>query len=97
MRVPARPEMEESASRKLRRAAQNLGSGDPEETEPERIRRAIRSCTEESLESVGGLSQALHTVRNINARCATEAVVKPLRVTTRAKTPTRIVYSEAGS
>ncbi len=94
--VSSRPEMEEAAARELARAARKLGSGDPEEAELERIRTAIRACTKESLESVGGLSQALETVRKINARRATERSVEPMRVTTRAWTSTRIARPEGG-
>lgn len=94
--VSARPEMEEPAVKELERAARNLGSRNPEEAELERIRNAIRACTEESLESVGGLSQALDTVRKINARRPAEGVARPVQVTTRAWTSTRIAHSESG-
>ena len=96
LHVSARPEIEESAARELERAAGKLGSGDPEEAEMERIRNAIRACTEESLESVGGLSQALETVRKINARRAREDAATPVQVTTRTWTSTRIADQESG-
>ena len=95
--VSARPEMEESAGKELERAARKLGSGDPERAELERIRSAIRACTEESLESVGGLPQALKTVRRIHARQASDSAAKPVTVTTRAWTSSRIAHSESGS
>ena len=96
LHVSARPEVEESAARELERAARQLGSGDPEEAEMERIRNAIRACTEESLESVGGLSQALETARKINARRARGDGATPVQVTTRTWTSTRIADQESG-
>ena len=94
--VSARPEMEESAARELERAARKLGSGDPDGAELERIRSAIRACTQESLESVGGLSQALETVRRINARQARDGAAKPVTVTALAWTSSRIAHPEGG-
>ena len=70
--VSERPEMEESVARELETTARRLGSGSSEDAEPERIRSEIRAGTEESLESVGGLSQALETILKINARRATD-------------------------
>lgn len=95
--VSSRLEAEESAAKELERAARKLGSGDPDVAELERVRSAIRACTEESLEAVGGLSDALKTVRKINERRATEAAAKPIQVTTRAWTSTRIAQPEHGS
>ena len=92
-----RAETEESAAKELERAARKLGSGNPEDAELERVRNAIRACTEESLESVGGLSQALMTVRKMNARRATDGAAKPIQVTTQAWTSTRIAHPEGAS
>ena len=95
--VSARAELEESAGKDLERAARRLGSGDSEDAELERIRRAIRACSEESLESVGGLPKALETVRKIQARRATDAAAAPVDVTTRAWTSLRIAHPEGDS
>ena len=96
--ISQRPEMAEAAARQLETAARQLGAGDAEEeAELERIRNAIRARTEESLASVGGLSQALERARKIFARRAGEDAAAPVQVQTEAWTSTRIAEPESGA
>ena len=67
--------------------------GAPTPTGP--FSQAIRVGTKESLEPVGGLSQALETARKIQARREKEGSAKPMRVTAQAWTSTRIASSES--
>ena len=62
----------------------------------DRIRRAVRAGTKESLEPVGGLSRALETVREIYARRGQAGTSMPSPVTTRAWTSLRIGQPELG-
>ena len=89
--------MAEAAARQPETAARKLGAGDAEEATLERIRNAIRACTEESLESVGGLSQGLESARKIFAQRDREAAGAPVRVSTHAWASTRIVEPERGA
>ncbi len=93
--VSSQPELEEPALKDLQSAARKLGSGTADEARLERIRQAIRVGTKESLEPVGGLSQALETSRKIQARREKEGSAKPMRVTAQAWTSTRIAGSES--
>lgn len=93
--ISCQPALEESALRDLETAARKLGTGTADEATLERIRQAIRAGTKESLEAVGGLPQALQTVRKIQARREKEASAKPMRVTAQAWTSTRIESSES--
>ena len=95
--ISQRPEMAEPAARQLETAARRLSAGDADEAELERIRNAIRACTQESLESVGGLSEALETARKIFARRGKEPAGTPVRVSTQAWTSTRIAEPESGA
>ena len=95
--ISQRPEMAEPAARQLETVARRLGAGDAEEAELERIRNAIRACTQESLESVGGLSEALETARKIFARRGKEPAGAPVQVKTEAWTSTRIAEPESGA
>ena len=92
--ITQRPETAEAAARQLENAAKRLSAGDGEEAELEQIRSAIRTGTEESLEAVGGLEEALKTARKVFARRGSEAAGAPVRVTTRAWTSTRIAEPE---
>ena len=53
-----------------------------EDAQLERIRNAIRACTDEALESAGGLPAALATARKINARRQTGVAGAPVQVKT---------------
>ena len=82
-------------------AGEEVAQQGPAAAEPrrylERIRNAIRACTEESLESVGGLSQGLESARKIFAQRDREAAGAPVRVSTHAWASTRIVEPERGA
>lgn len=94
--VSSHPALEELALKSLQAAARKLGSGSADEATLERIRQAIRGGTKESLEPVGGLSEALQTVRKIQARREKERSPKPITVTAQAWTSTRIADAETG-
>ena len=95
--VSSQPALEESVRKDLETAARKLGSGAADEATMERIREAIRIATKESLEAVGGLPQALQTVRKIQARRKQERSAKPIRVTAQAWTSARIANPESGA
>ena len=72
-----------SGGRNLDRSvARGFAPGDADEATLERIRNAIRACTEESLESVDHLSAALETANKIFARRSSEPAAAPVHVTT---------------
>ena len=95
--ISQRPELAEPAARQLEQAARGLGDGDAEEAALERIRNAIRACTEEALESVGGLGEALETARRIFDRRAGRSAGVPIQVRTRTWTSTRIAEPEGAA
>ena len=95
--VSSQPALEQSALKDLETAARKLGSGAADEATLERIRQAIRTATKESLETVGGLPQALKTVRKIQARREKERSANPIRVTAQSWTSTRISNRESGA
>lgn len=95
--VSSQPALEEAARKDLETAARKLGSGAADEATMERIREAIRIATKESLETVGGLPQALQTVREIQVRRKQQRSAKPIRVTAQAWTSTRIANPESGA
>ncbi len=95
--ISQRPELAEPAARQLEQAARGLGDGDAEEVALERIRNAIRACSEEALESVGGLDEALDTARRIFERRAGRHAGVPIQVRTRTWTSTRIADPEGAA
>ena len=95
--ISQRPELAEPAARQLEQAARGLGDGDAEEAALERIRNAIRACSEEALESVGGLDEALETARRIFERRAGRHAGVPIQVKTLTWTSTRIADPEGAA
>ena len=95
--ISQRSELAEPAARQLEQAARGLGDGDAEEAALERIRNAIRACSEEALESVGGLGEALETARRIFDRRAGRSAGVPIQVRTRTWTSTRIAEPEGAA
>ena len=95
--ISQRPELAEPAARQLEQAARGLGDGDAEEAALERIRNAIRACSEEALESVGGLDDALETARKIFDRRAGRHAGVPIQVKTLTWTSTRIADPEGAA
>ena len=83
-------DLEEQARKDLAAAAAKLDvRGADDEATLERIRGAVRACTEESLTSIGGLPEGLRTVREIQAR-RLRGPAPGARIETRAWTSARL-------
>lgn len=75
--------MADSVAKQLETATRRFDLGDAEQAEPERIRSAIRACTQESLESSDGLSVPPKTVRKIFVRRSSEPADAPVPFSTK--------------
>ena len=95
--VSPRAALSDAAARELERAAERLGSADEDTLALHKIKLAIRADTDEALDSVGGLQQALATAREMYGRRGNGFAADPFEVAVQAWTSTRIALPESGA